>query len=166
MKHTAYVIDIIKDNYLIHNKCVCRVVSHTIKQISALVASAVSTIRTDADVATWRNVRFIREKKACQSNIANLRVLKLSLAVGTNKNPPGHLSTQMGGQRFAGSPTNKKLSKFIREKQSGIVCTTHDTSYKPVSELSVYNFLRAFGEEDVAKNDVVQEFIVLHLLAR
>jgi hypothetical protein len=146
VKHTAYVIDTTKGNYLIRNKCVCRVVSHTIKQISALVASAVSTIRTDADVATWRNVRFIREKKACQSNIANLRVLKLSLAVGTNKNPPGHLSTQMGGQRFAGSPINKKLSKFIREKQSGIACTTHDTSYEPVSELSVYNFLRALQE--------------------
>jgi hypothetical protein len=71
-------------------------VSRTIKQTSALVASGVSTIRTDADVATWRKVRFIREKKACRSNIANLRVLKLSLAVGTNQNPPWHLSPQMG----------------------------------------------------------------------
>jgi hypothetical protein len=71
-----------------------QVVSSAIKQISALVASAVSTIGTDADVATWRNVRFIREKKACQSNIANLGVLKLSLAVGTNQNPHWHLSPQ------------------------------------------------------------------------
>jgi hypothetical protein len=112
----------------------CQVVSRTIKQISALVASGVSTIRTDAVVATWRNVRFIREKKACQSNIANLRVLKLSLAVAANKNPLGHLSPQTGGSRTLEAPINKKLSKFIREKQSGIACTTHDTSYKQVSE--------------------------------
>ena len=97
-------------------------VSRTIKQISALVASGVSTIRTDADVATWRKVRFIREKKASQSNIANLRVLKLSLAVGTNQNPPWHLSPQMGDSQTLEAPMGEAI-KGRREKQSGVACT-------------------------------------------
>jgi hypothetical protein len=78
--------------------------SGTIKQISALVTSGVPTIRTDADIATWRKVRFIRKKKACQSNIANLRVLKLSVAVGTNQNPPWHLSPQTGDSQTLEAP--------------------------------------------------------------
>ena len=81
-----------------------------------------STIRTDADVATWRNVRFIREKKACQSNIANLGVLKLSLAVAANQNPLWHLSPQMGDSFSLEAPIGEAI-KGRREKQSGVACT-------------------------------------------
>ena len=89
----------------------CQVVSVAIKQISALVGSGVSTIRTDADVASWRNVRFIREKKACQSNIANLRVLKRSPAIAANKNPLRHLSPQTGDSQTLGGTYEQKAIK-------------------------------------------------------
>jgi hypothetical protein len=88
----------------------------------------VSTIRTDADVATWRNVRFIREKKACQSNIANLGVLKFRLAFAANKNPLGHLSPQMGDSPSLEAPTGEAI-KGRREKQSGVVRTGPKLSF-------------------------------------
>jgi hypothetical protein len=69
-----------------------------------------------------------RGGQACQSNIANLRMLKLSLAVATNKNPLGHLSPQTGGSRTLEAPMRDAI-KSRREKQS-VVARTQAATYQ------------------------------------
>lgn len=91
MRQAVCVVDSTNGYCFTHTWCVCQVVSGTIKKVGSSIGTSVPTIRTDADVATWREVRFICKKKACQSHIANLRMLKLNLAIETNQNPHCHL---------------------------------------------------------------------------
>jgi hypothetical protein len=79
----------------------CRRLS-PITQICSLVDCAVPAIWADAFVTSRRNLRFRRQRQACHSHVANLRMLKFRLALRANENPCRHLAPPRGDSQKAG----------------------------------------------------------------
>ena len=101
-----------------------------IHQICSLVDCAVSAIWADTFVTSRRNLRFRRQRQACHSHVANLRMLKFRPALRANENPCGHLSPPRGDSQKAGGhledctklPTgNEKHNQVLSVRASWLV---------------------------------------------